>query len=252
MLRGGAGSVGGAALVVVGDDGVTVSGASVGAPVALPFASLDGLALADAGGRVALTLFVAAGDAVEAEGGDALRAFAAEVERRATAFPELTRALRAVGTARGGPGAEHDRFFAPLLDARGHAERADGWRGQVEAFAPDRLRAAWADGVAALCAARYPSSAPDRRALEAALGEALEQAEGCLGRVATAAEALRAADDDTRLRQWRRWVDEVARLFVEADRCWLAALRELADAPPGGPAPPTPRSGLWRRLRGGA
>ena len=245
------GAATGAALVVVGDDGVTISAASLGAPVALPFAVLDGIALAESQGRVALTLHVAGGDAVDAEGGDALRAFAAEVERRATALPELTRPLRAVGTRRGGAGAEHDRFFAPLLEARTRAERAAGWREQVEAFAPERLRAAWAAAVAALCAERYPTSAPDRRALEAALEEALESASGCLGRVATAAAALREADDAARLRRWRRWVDEVARLFVEADRCWLASLQELAAAPPA-PAEPERRRGPWGRLRGRA
>lgn len=241
------GAATGAALVVVGDDGVTISAASLGAPVSLPFAAIDGIALADANGRLALTLFVAGGDAIDAEGGDALRAFAAELERRATALPELTRALRAVGTRRGGEGTEHDRFFVPLLDARARAERATGWAEQVEAFAPERLRAAWADAVAALCAERYPDSAPDRRALDAALEEALETASGCLGRVGTAAAALREADDGARLRRWRRWVDEVARLFVEADRCWLVSLRELADAPAA--AAPEPRRGVWERMR---
>ena len=244
------GAAAGAALVVVGDDGVTISAASLGEPVALPFARLDGLAVAESHGRVALTLFVAGGDAVEAEGGDALRAFAAELERRATALPELTRALRAVGTRRGGDGAEHDRFFAPLLDARARAEQADGWAAQVDAFAPERLRAAWAEAVARLCVERYPDSAPDRRALEAALEEALERTAGCLGRVETAARALREADDAARLRRWRRWIDEVARLFVEADRCWLASLHELADAPPAMPAAPARRPGLWGRIRG--
>ncbi len=246
------GAAAGAALVVVGDDGVTISAATLGEPVSLPFAAIDGVALAEANGRVALTLHVAGGDAVDAEGGDALRAFAAEVERRATALPELTRALRSVGTRRGGEGAEHDRFFAPLLEARARAEGAAGWAEQVEAFAPERLRARWADAVAALCDERYPDSAPDRRALGAALEEALASASGCLGRVETAAAALRAADDAARLRRWRRWVEEVGRLFVEADRCWLAALQELADAPPAPPPAPERRPGFWDRLRGRA
>jgi hypothetical protein len=111
------------------------------------------------------------------------------------------------------------------------------------------LRERWAVALAALAERRHPASAPDRRALEAGLAESLEGAGMCLGRLEAAADAVRAAEDAVRLARWRLWVAEVARLFVEADRCWLAALRELADAPLPD-APPAARRGLWRRLRG--
>jgi hypothetical protein len=71
-----------------------------------------------------------------------------------------------------------------------------------------------------------------------------------LGRLQRAADALAADGDAVRLQRWRRWLEEVARLFGEADRCWLAALRELGEAPPAD-LPPPRRPGFWRRLRGG-
>ena len=249
LLRGD--DVAGPAVLAVADDRLTLAGDALRRPLELRFVELDGLALAAPPGRgPVLTLFPAEGDVLEAEGDHRLPAAHAAIEARATRFPELTRALRAVGARRGAPGEEHDRLFAPLLEARARAERAPGWRAQVEAFAPDVLRAAWADALAGFATLRHPASPPDRRALEAALAETMESAESCLGRLQRAADALLADGDAVRLRRWRAWLDEVARLFGEADRCWLAALRELGEAPPAAAAAP-PRPGLWQRLRGG-
>ena len=245
------GDVSGPALLWATDDGLAIAGDRLRRPIAVRFAELDGVTV-DAGDAVgappSLTLFLAGGDVLALEGDARVEALGRALERRATAFPELTRALRAVGTRRGAPGEEHDRFFAPLFEARARAERAEGWAAQLEAFAAPALRAAWAAALAGFAEQRHPESAPDRRALEAALGESVEAAGACLGRVEAAAAAVRSADDAVRLARWRLWVAEVARLFGEADRCWLAALDELAQAPL--PSAPAPRRGVWRRLRG--
>ena len=243
--------VAGPALLWATDDGLAIAGDRLRRPIALRFAELDGIAIAggETGDASSLTLFVAGGDVLELEGDGRVATLGTVLERRATAFPELTRGLRAVGARRGEPGEEHDRFFAPLLAARARAERATGWAAQLDAFAAPALRDAWAATLATLAERRHPGSAPDRRALEAALGESLETTGACLGRMEAAASALRGAEPAVRLVRWRAWVAEVGRLFGEADRCWLTALHELADAPP--PAPPEPpRRGLWRRLRG--
>jgi hypothetical protein len=243
--------VSGPALLWATDDGLAIAGDRLRRPITVRFTELDGATTdeGDAAGRPpSLTLFLAGGDVLVVEGDARVAEFGRLLVRRATAFPELTRALRAVGARRGLPGEEHDRFFAPLLGARAEAERADGWAAQLDAFAAPALRDAWAATLAGFAGQRHPASAPDRRALEAALAESLEATGACLGRVEAAADAVRAADDTVRLARWRQWVAEIARLFGEADRCWLAALRELAESPPT--AAPAPRPGLWRRLRG--
>lgn len=240
--------VGGPALLILAGDRLSIAGDALPRALPLPLDRLLGLRL-DAGGRApVLALHLAGGDVLEAEGDDRLPAFAALVERRATALPELTRALRTVGAARAGGGA-HDRWFAPLLAARERAERATGWEEQLAAFAPDRLRAAWRAALGDLARERHPDSAPDRRALGAALDEAVEGADLCLGRLEAAAGALRAAGDAERLARWRAWVAELARLFDESDRCWPVALRELEAVPLPAPAPPPAAPGLWSRLR---
>ena len=244
--------VGGPALVWATEDGLAIAADRLRRPIAVRFGELDGVVAHVGDGATpvpTLVLYLADGDVLEVEGDERVAVLAAELVRRATTFPEVTRGLRAVGTRRGDPGEDHDRFFAPLLDARARAEQASGWEAQLDAFGAEVLRERWARSLVALAAQRHPESAPDRRALEAVLDEAIEGAGLCLGRVEAAAAAVREADDATRLAHWRHWAAEVGRLFGEADRCWLAALRELADSPAVAPAPP-PRPGLWRRLRG--
>ncbi|HEU4629701.1 MAG TPA: hypothetical protein VFS08_08135 [Gemmatimonadaceae bacterium] len=220
------------ALLTIGDDRLAVVLAAVRRPLELRFAQLEGVSARRVGEGAVLTLALPRGDAIALEGEATLAALAAEIERRATVLPELTRALRAVGARRGVPGTEHDRFFAPLLEARTRARAANAWPAQLAAFTGTTVRASWAALVHDLAAARQAASPPDRRALEAELEDALEGALDSLTAVDAAAGRLRAAADAERLLRWREWVDALARLFVEADRGWLAVLPVLAAAPP--------------------
>ena len=88
------------------------------------------------------------------------------------ALPELTRSLRALGSARWLRDADHARFFTPLLTARRNAARVRTAEGQVAAFQADRLRRAFTEAVEQMAAARHPKSAPDRRAYAARLSDA--------------------------------------------------------------------------------
>ncbi|MDE3216125.1 MAG: hypothetical protein KGO03_06990, partial [Gemmatimonadota bacterium] len=73
---------------------------------------------------------------------------AAELDARLVAaclrLPELTRALRSLGSTRAGANAAGQReFFSPLLDARRRAEDSVGRASVVAAFDPDRLARAF-------------------------------------------------------------------------------------------------------------
>ena len=65
-----------------------------------------------------LELYLATGDVIQLEQAPELNALAAEIAGQVCAIPEMTRSLRALGAGSLAAGAEHDRFFGPLLEAR--------------------------------------------------------------------------------------------------------------------------------------
>src|SRR6185312_4733062 len=101
-----------------------------GGAVRLPLDRLEGARYAVG----TLELFLARGDVIALGGAPALAALASDLDRRAMAVPEVTRSLRGLGSTRASPGAEHDRYFGPLLAARRDAESASS---------PDRARASF-------------------------------------------------------------------------------------------------------------
>jgi hypothetical protein len=138
-------------------------------------------------------------------------------------LPELTLALRTLGSRRGrrGHGNEHERFFGPLLEARRAAARAADLEAIVMAFDAGRLNASFDKTLRALAADRVVSSrAAARRALEARLQERIESLRRAVTELGELADALLAADDAARDRAWRRWADQLRTVFACADRCW--------------------------------
>ncbi len=230
-------------------------------PVRLPLGRLAGLAVGthpDA--PDALLLHPLQGVAIgilsrrEEQRGDLL-SIGRRAERRAYTLPELTRGLRAVGSRSGAPGDEHDRWFGGLLTARREAARADGWAAQVKAFAPHPLRRQLADTLTALAVARHPASAPDQRALVAALEEQALPLERALESMEAATGRLHSAADHERLVAWRAWVEATRHCFVAADQGWLAMTPLLAWHDPvestgKSAAAGSRRGGSWWRRRG--
>jgi hypothetical protein len=80
-----------------------------------------------------------------------------------------------------------------------------------------------------------------RRALEARLQERLEPLRLALDELRDAADALLAADDETRPEAWKRWAGRLRALFECADRCWPDFDAALGTQP-------RPRRSWWRRL----
>ena len=207
-----------------------------------PVAYLDGVRYREE----ELTLYLRNGDIIELTGPNRLGAVADAIEADARTLGELTRGLRSLGARRRGTssGAEQSRFFAPLMHARRAVEapRRGRPRDELAAFDAEMLREAIGAALAELAAARYGSSAPHRRALQAELEECAEPLVDGMQALARAAQAVRRAPDDTRLVLWRAWAAEVQRLFERADRCWCTMVPILAEAPP------LPRRPWWRRV----
>ncbi len=205
----------------------------------IPVARLDGVEL-DAG---RLTLRFSSGDVLELTGSDRMGELAGAMDAAAFDIGELTRALRGVGSRRARPGSDHDRFFGPLLRARLAAAVATSPELRVAAIDATALGEEMALLIAALAADRHPDKPPDRRALEAELGELLDEMTMSLEPLDAAAAAFRAAPHAERYAAWRRWVAALRVTFAEADRAWLAALPVLADSR-GAPGR------FWRRVLG--
>ena len=71
----------------------------------------------------------------------------------------------------------------------------------------------------------YPSSDPDRRAMEAELEEAMAALFAGLDAMQSAAQVFRNAPEAIRFSAWRDWVSTVTRVFMLADNGWARAAR---------------------------
>lgn len=178
-----------------------------------------------------LHVHLAGGDVVSIAAADPL-AVGLGLERWAFALPEFTRSLRVLGSRRAAAGArrpEHDAFFAPLLAARGEAERAATLHARRVALDSRALRDAIELRLRAFAAERYPNDAPERRALEAELAECITPLLARFADLDAAQERLTTAPDVERVLHWREWSRAIASLFESADRCWPDLRATLAD-----------------------
>lgn len=194
-------------------------------PWRLALEGIDGVSL----GNAQLTLYLASGDVLDLTGDDALRALGAQLVDRACAMPELTRGLRSLGSRRGTPGAAHDAWFAPLLSARRAVEGVSDPLRQVELLDAARLSQTITRVIAELAAIRAPTDPAMQRAIEAALEEDAEPLFAALDRMGVAADALRGSALDSRLADWRRWVEMLRRVFAAADESWGRAAGVLGE-----------------------
>lgn len=167
-----------------------------------------------------MTLYLTSGDVLELTENDSLRQLASNILDRACTVPELTRGLRALGSLRGTPGPAHDRWFAPLLAARRAVAGISDAERQVAlidaAHIAGHLRRVMTE-IAKEIAPTHPAM---QRAIEAALHEETEPTFEALERLALAADVLRTSALDTRLVDWRRWMNALREVFVAADQCW--------------------------------
>lgn len=143
------------------------------------------------------------------------------------ALPEIARSLRALGTARD-PASEsaHDAIFPPLLAARSAASDMElalsYFAGQTLATTIESRASA-----AAQVSATDPAQARARSALAI---ECLEQLRNELLRLDRLAQDARNRHADGA--GWARWVEQLRRVFIEADRACsrLSTLLAVASA----------------------
>ena len=149
-------------------------------------------------------------------------------------LPELTRPLRALGSARWLRDADHARLLGPLLAARRIAARVRTAEGQVIAFQADRLRRALAEAVDQMAAARHPRLASDRRAFAARMTDAGAPVWQALDVLEERGAAVMRADTAARAAAWSEWVAVLQRLFLAADAWWMAIVEQRDGHRPRG------------------
>lgn len=142
------------------------------------------------------------------------------------ALPEVTRALRALGSRRGTAGSRRDpgdreaRFFAPFIAARRASMDARDARAVISAFDPRELARSLTATMTVFAREMAAGHPARQRALEAELADGVERLDESLERLRElAAGAVVDVDDLTR---WRDWAAGVQQVFEAADRAWVS------------------------------
>ena len=220
--------------IEVADDHVMIRGTN--SSVSLKLAAIDGVRCK---GDVC-SLYTRHG-VFDLRGGPDLRDVERDIIARAGALPGVTRALRALGSHRGAPGAHHDAFFAPLLAARRRAERAVDGAVRLAAFDGAALKRGVESAILELARQRYPTHPAARRAAEEELLEVVEPLVIACERLGVRAAAVRVADAETVVARWREWTQDVQSTFEIADRVWMRLASALDQ-------PVRHHRSLWKRL----
>jgi hypothetical protein len=199
-------------------------------PWRLPLQDLEGVHV----GAASLTLYLREHDVLELTGTDALRGFARVLTDRACRLPEFTRGLRMLGSVRAADGRRapvradgdgplrraHDRWFAPLLEARRTVHGVSDPQRQVALLPGATLRDDMLRAAADIARMVAPHDAAEQRAVEAAIEDEAAPLFVALAHLALAADAVQGGASDTRFADWRRWVETVRRAYAEADDAW--------------------------------
>lgn len=145
-------------------------------------------------------------------------------------LPELTRALRALGSSRRG-GTSQLLLFGPLLEARRRAADARSVHARVRAFGAADLNRALERAIERIVADWPDVRPPARRALRHELVERVGPYSAALRDLEQLAMAAIDAEEAGRLSAWRTWTRQLVAVFEAADRTWLA-IRPVVEALP--------------------
>jgi hypothetical protein len=212
------------ARVKLEQDSLVLEWADAASPWELAHEGLDGIVCSDS----LVTLYLHGGDLLELRGADEIRTLAVDLTRTLHGMPEITRGLRSLGSLRGSPGTAHDRWFAPLLQARRAVVNQSDPIGHVKAFDAATLRAELERAVEEIAVVNAPEGA-HRRALEAALEEEVEPVLAAIATLGELGSNVLNSPPDSRLHEWRKWVDQLRTVFAIADERWPACAAVLNE-----------------------
>ena len=137
-------------------------------------------------------------------------------------LPELTRALRALGSSRSSAGAMQSMYFRPLLEARRRAADARTARARLRAFDATELLAGLEKAVSKMVSEWPDPRESAKRAIRAQIAERTAELEQAITELTMRASAVETAEPEEQLAAWRAWTAQLRRTFECADRSWLA------------------------------
>lgn len=137
-------------------------------------------------------------------------------------LPELTRALRALGSSRRTGGSLQAQFFRPLLEARRKAAEARNATACLRAFDAAELERALQRALDRIAAEWPDARMPARRAVRAEMTERVAVYTMAITRLAELSADVLRATQEAQLAAWRAWTVQLAATFDAADRSWLA------------------------------
>jgi hypothetical protein len=146
-------------------------------------------------------------------------------------LPEVTRALRALGSARRSSGAFQTQFFLPLLEARKRAATTRSAVTCLRAFDVSELDRALDRAVERILLQWPDERVAARRALRAELLDRVSGYRSALDALSQRAAGVINADEASKLAAWRDWTAQLAVVFEAADASWMA-LRSVIDSLP--------------------
>jgi hypothetical protein len=226
-------AVSGAATVRLGERGLAI--VVERGELRLPYGRLDGWVVEGD----AVSVRITGGDAVAIVPSGGALALAEALGAHACVLPELTRGLRTLGSSRARADSAQGALFAPLISARRRAARMRDPARRIRALDAEELRTELAAALSGMVSGRVRQPGPERRALVAALEDAVLPLRAAIATLGTAAEAHARTPEPRRLAAWREWTEAARRAFAAADACWPAvrAALEGAEQP----------ASLWRR-----
>jgi hypothetical protein len=174
------------------------------------------------------TLYLAGGDVLEITTRDdeAREQLRLALDSVAT-VPELTRSLRHLGAASVDDAAVHDAWFGPFLRARAAIEGVTDPLRQAALVDADRIAMEVSRTLEELARRRAGGDGPRARALVAELEEETAAVPAAVARLGLAASALAGSAPDSRLIDWRRWVEALRELARALDAGWPAVQRTV-------------------------
>jgi len=146
-------------------------------------------------------------------------------------LPEFARTLRAMGSARRSAGERQSHFFLALIDARRKANDAADALTRVRSFDASELLRALERAIERILV-DWPDKRPSaRRALRAELNERVTRYSTAIVRLGECAVVVLSAKGEAGEAAWRAWIAQLAAVFDEADRAWIA-IQSVVDALP--------------------
>jgi hypothetical protein len=208
--------------VIVDEDALTIvtRGPNGDRPIRVPLGMLDAAVLSKTGDELTVALRDGTRITLASPGSVQLRD---DLFARCRALPELTRALRTLGSrrrqsARPSSAGDQQRFFAPLLQARRAAGTASSPASVIAAFDGAALTTAYDQTLREFAKERFTEVGPARRALDAELSDLAEPLMNAFQSLSEAATSASASVDDLKL--WRTWAAQLRNAFEAADRVW--------------------------------